>query len=64
MKRWYLYLFCSFIPLSFASETFNIMHWQTSGGMPIYFVARTEIPMVDVRVVCAAGSGMMARIMG
>lgn len=34
----------------------RIEHWQTANGARVYFVAATENPMVDVRVVFAAGS--------
>jgi zinc protease len=34
----------------------NIEQWQTSNGARVYFVAAPEIPMVDTRVVFAAGS--------
>ncbi|MEX2482343.1 MAG: pitrilysin family protein [Gammaproteobacteria bacterium] len=34
----------------------QIEHWQTSNGARVYFVAAPEIPMIDVRVVFAAGS--------
>ena len=34
----------------------QIEHWQTTNGANVYFVAAPEIPMLDVRVVFAAGS--------
>ena len=34
----------------------RIEHWQTSNGARVYFVAAPEIPMLDLRVVFAAGS--------
>ena len=34
----------------------QIEHWQTTNGAKVYFVAAPEIPMLDVRVVFAAGS--------
>ena len=34
----------------------RIEHWQTANGARVYFVAAPEIPMIDVRVVFAAGS--------
>ena len=33
-----------------------IEHWVTSNGAQVYFVAAAEIPMIDARVVFAAGS--------
>ncbi len=34
----------------------DILHWQTSNGARVYFVAAPELPMVDVRLVFDAGS--------
>lgn len=34
----------------------HIEQWQTSNGARVYFVAAPEIPMIDTRVVFAAGS--------
>ncbi|MGE0485086.1 MAG: M16 family metallopeptidase [Gammaproteobacteria bacterium] len=34
----------------------DIAHWTTANGARVYFVAAPEIPMVDARVVFAAGS--------
>ncbi len=33
-----------------------IEHWETSNGMPVYFVAADEIPMLDIELVFDAGS--------
>jgi zinc protease len=33
-----------------------IQHWQTQNGVRVYFVPASELPIVDVRVVFAAGS--------
>ena len=33
-----------------------IQHWQTETGARVYFVPAPELPMVDIRVVFAAGS--------
>ncbi|MGB5304832.1 MAG: pitrilysin family protein [Gammaproteobacteria bacterium] len=33
-----------------------IQHWQTANGVRVYFVPAPELPMVDVRLVFAAGS--------
>ena len=35
-----------------------IQHWQTSSGARVYFVENHDIPMLDVSVEFAAGSGM------
>jgi len=34
----------------------QIRHWQTDKGTRVYFVAAPELPMVDIRVLFAAGS--------
>ena len=39
-----------------ASAGPRIEQWQTSNGARVYFVAAPEIPMIDTRVVFAAGS--------
>ncbi|MDO6460532.1 pitrilysin family protein [Granulosicoccaceae sp. 1_MG-2023] len=33
-----------------------VQHWQTEAGAPVYFVATPGLPMLDVRLVWAAGS--------
>ncbi|MBK8957935.1 MAG: insulinase family protein [Proteobacteria bacterium] len=44
------------LPCAAALAGPRIEHWQTSNGARVYFVAAPEIPMLDVRVVFAAGS--------
>jgi zinc protease len=39
-----------------AKPLLNIQHWQTTNGVPVYFVRATELPMVDINVVFDAGS--------
>ncbi|MGB6976228.1 MAG: pitrilysin family protein [Gammaproteobacteria bacterium] len=39
-----------------AKPVLNIQHWQTTNGVPVYFVQATELPMVDIDVVFDAGS--------
>ena len=41
-----------FLPL----HAVNIQHWQTTQGIPVYFVRAPEIPMMDVQLVFKAGS--------
>jgi zinc protease len=41
---------------TFAKPLLNIQHWQTTNGVPVYFVQATELPMVDINVVFDAGS--------
>ncbi len=53
-------LLLSFVLCSFASTTVfaavAIQHWQTSQGGQVYFVSSPGLPMVDIRLVFAAGS--------
>lgn len=55
-----LYRVCLLIVLSFttaqAAANPDILHWQTSNGARVYFVAAPQLPMVDVQVVFDAGS--------
>lgn len=39
-----------------AQSNINIEHWQTKNGAQIYFVRSPQIPMIDIKVVFAAGS--------
>ena len=41
-----------------------IQHWTTENGAQVYFVPAPELPMVDVRVVFAAGSARDAALPG
>ena len=41
-----------------------IQHWMTENGAGVYFVPAPELPMVDVRVVFAAGSARDAALPG
>jgi len=41
-----------------------IQHWTTENGAQVYFVPAPELPMVDVRVVFAAGSARDATLPG
>jgi len=40
-----------------ASATPHIQHWQTARGVKVYFVENHDLPMLDVSVDFAAGSG-------
>ena len=49
-----------FIILSFSSAAqaiLPIQHWQTSNGARVYFVANRDLPMLDLSIDFAAGSG-------
>ena len=41
-----------------------IQHWTTENGAQVYFVPSPELPMMDVRVVFAAGSARDAALPG
>lgn len=34
----------------------NIEHWSTKNGIPVYFVAKTQVPIIDIGVLFHAGS--------
>ncbi|MEX2353658.1 MAG: pitrilysin family protein [Gammaproteobacteria bacterium] len=34
----------------------QIQHWQTSRGIPVYFVETTQLPMLDLQIIFDAGS--------
>ncbi len=55
MKTVILALCLSVLP-SLAQAIPKVQHWTTEQGARVYFVAAPELPMVDVRVVFAAGS--------
>lgn len=40
-----------------AFATLNIQHWQSASGAQVYFVENHDLPMLDVAVDFAAGSG-------
>jgi zinc protease len=57
MRIKYLILF-SFIAFpSLAWAILPIQHWQTSSGARVYFVENRDIPMLDLSIDFAAGSG-------
>lgn len=55
-------IFTLFLLFSFFSKwawaLLPIQHWQTSSGARVYFVENHELPMLDISVEFAAGSGM------
>ena len=50
---WIMCLYCC---ITAAHANPGIEHWETRNGAAVYFVAAPEIPMLDVRLVFAAGS--------
>jgi len=43
-------------PFAGAAAAVEIDHWRTPQGIAVYYVQRTELPMLDVRLVFDAGS--------
>lgn len=57
--RIFIFLFILNVSSSVAENTtkvFNIHAWKTNHGIPVYFVMRKQIPMIDIAVVFDAGS--------
>ncbi len=55
----FLFLFVIFIATSSAADSKSLLaiqHWNTKNGIPVYFVAKSQVPMVDISVVFRAGS--------
>jgi zinc protease len=42
----------------------NIEHWSTENGVPVYFVAAPELPMVDIQIVFEAGGAQDGELSG
>ena len=57
-------LFISLFVNGVAQAMPAIQHWTTENGAGVYFVAAPELPMVDVRMVFAAGSSRDAALPG
>lgn len=55
MKRLFISIILCFSMAS-ACATIKIQHWKTDNGSDAYFVKTTALPMLDIRVVFAAGS--------
>jgi zinc protease len=63
MRVRYFFYFLTFLSL-FISNTqaetshviLKIEHWSTKNNIPVYFVAKNEIPMIDIGVLFHAGS--------
>src|SRR5688572_16159151 len=53
----YLILLCFLFMPSWAAAILPIQHWQTQNGARVYFVENRDIPMLDVSIDFAAGSG-------
>jgi zinc protease len=58
MRIKYFILLLFFIAPSVAQAILPIQHWQTSSGAKVYFVENRDIPMLDLSIDFAAGSGM------
>lgn len=57
MRSKYLFLFIIFIASSGAQAILPIQNWQTANGARVYFVENRDIPMLDLSIDFAAGSG-------
>ena len=57
-------LFAWLLAAGIAQAMPSIQHWTTENGARVYFVPAPELPMVDVRMVFAAGSARDAGLPG
>jgi len=57
MRSKYLFLLIFFIAPGVALAILPIQHWQTSTGARVYFVENRDIPMLDLSIDFAGGSG-------
>ena len=66
MKGWHraALLGIGAIACQYVAAAPTIQHWTTANGARVYFVEAPEIPIVDLRVVFAAGSARDDRIKG
>lgn len=61
-KSYFFVVACFALPgLNFSSIAapgfnLNVQNWQTSTGVPVYFISSPEVPILDVAVVVNAGS--------
>lgn len=59
MRKLIIALFCLMSSSAFSltpKTRINIQYWKTTKGTPVYFVSVRSLPMLDVRVIFAAGS--------
>src|SRR3989338_775783 len=57
MKFFFTAIFLFFSTLAFAEKPLiTIKHWDLSNKTRVFFVRRTELPMLDIQLVFAAGS--------
>ncbi len=55
-RFFYLILLVTSLLCTVAQADVNIQQWQTHNHVPVYFVAKKEIPIVDVALIFPAGS--------
>ncbi len=66
----YLYFFTFFLVFitgttqAKTSEILKIEHWSTKNGIPVYFVAKKEIPIIDIGLLFHAGSAQDKNLPG
>jgi zinc protease len=58
MRSKYLFLLIILLYSGAAQAILPIQHWQTTSGAKVYFVENRDIPMLDLSIDFAAGSGM------
>lgn len=58
MRSKVLFLLITLFSSHAAQAILPIQHWQTSSGAKVYFVENRDIPMLDLSIDFAAGSGM------
>lgn len=58
MRSKYLFLLYVLFISGAAQAILPIQHWQTPSGAKVYFVENRDIPMLDLSIDFAAGSGM------
>ncbi len=61
-KKFIFILLLTVASAAFASP--KIEHWTTANGVPVYFVAAPELPMVDIQVLFDAGGAQDGELSG
>lgn len=51
-----LFFLMALFSLANAKPVLDIHHWQSKNGAPVFFVKTSQLPMLDIRLVFAAGS--------
>lgn len=67
MRKLITFILCLFAFNVYATspkKILNIQHWKTQKGTSVYFVKIDNLPMLDVRVIFAAGSAYDGKLLG